>query len=67
VLPPLCFLAAALASRGAGRLVSGRSLSSLVAECLAYSLLAAGAYVALLASTAERQTIRSLARAGRAP
>ncbi len=67
VLPPLCFLAAALASRGAGHLVSGRSLLSLVAECLAYSLLAGGAYVVLLASTAERQTIRSLARAGRAP
>ncbi len=66
VLPPLYFLAAALAARGAGALVSERSLPVLVAECLAYSLLAGSAYVALLASTAERQTIRSLARAGRA-
>ena len=67
VLPPLCFLAAALAARGAGGLVSGRSLAVLVAECLAYTLLAGGAYMVLLASTAERQSIRSLARAGRAP
>ena len=67
VLPPLCFLAAALAARGVGGLVSGRSLAALVAECLAYTLLAGGAYMVLLASTAERQTIRSLARAGRAP
>lgn len=67
VLPPLCFLAAALAARGVGSLVSGRSLAMLVAECLAYTLLAGGAYMVLLASTAERQSIRSLARAGRAP
>ena len=65
VLPPLCFLAAALMARGAGGWVSERSLPVLIVECLAYSLLAGGAYVALLASTAERQTIRSLARAGR--
>ena len=65
VLPPLCFLAAALMARGAGGWVSARSLPVLVVECLAYSLLAGSAYVVLLASTAERQTIRSLARAGR--
>ncbi len=67
VLPPLYFLAAALTARGAGGWVSARSLPALVVECVAYSLLAGGAYVALLASTAERQTIRSLARAGRSP
>lgn len=68
LLPPFCFLAAALACRGVGAAVTGRSLPVLLAECVAYSVTATAAYLGLLASTTERHTLgRMFAEQFRAP
>jgi O-antigen/teichoic acid export membrane protein len=56
-VPPLLFLALAALCAALGSLVGGRGLLLLVAECAAYTLLAAAAWAVLLAAPAERAAL----------
>ena len=57
ILPPLVLLAAAFACRTVGALLGSQQLVVLVAECVAYSLVAGGLYLAVGASSEERRSI----------
>lgn len=54
LLPPACFLAAALICRAAGAAAGERSLALLVVECAAYTALSACAAYGLFASVPEQ-------------
>ena len=54
LLPPACFLAAALACRTAGGALGERGLLLLIAECAAYTALSGAAVYSLFASAPEQ-------------
>lgn len=54
---PACFLALAFTCRALGGLLAERGLVLLIAECAAYSLLAAAAYLAVPAGAGERRRL----------
>jgi O-antigen/teichoic acid export membrane protein len=62
LLPPVGFLAIALVCRQTGTILIDRNIITLVAECLAYAIMAAALYVATLADPAEMLSIRAFAR-----